>query len=164
MTSEKKPAVYGGKSPKEGTSVTITVPLDKLLETEFIKQNNNNLQSLVGQAVYMPDFVINRPVTFFDIFNDGTDFFSVETADIIGGAEVQILENTTTLPPLLGDVKNLTPIYQTALSTGKLNSQFFFQKSRYQRFFGEQYLTGQLVSLRFNSFMQSSRGILIQFE
>ena len=93
----------------------------------------------------MPDFVINRPVTFFDIFNDGKEFFSVDTADIIGGAEVLILENTTTLPPLLGDVKNLTPIYQTSLSTGRLNSQFFFQKSRYQRFFGSQYLTAQVV-------------------
>lgn len=145
LTSEKKPAVYGGKSPKEGTTITIAVPLDKLLETDYIKENNGNLQSLVGQAVYMPDFVINRPVTFFDVFNDGKDFFSVDTADIIGGAEVQILENTSTLPPLLGDVKNLTPIYQTPLSTGRLNSQFFFQKSRYQRFFGNQYLTAQVV-------------------
>ena len=145
LTSEKKPAVYGGKSPKEGTTITIAVPLDKLLETDFIKENNGNLQSLVGQAVYMPDFVINRPITFFDIFNDGKDFFSVDTADIIGGAEVQILENTSTLPPLLGDVKNLTPIYQTPLSTGRLNSQFFFQKSRYQRFFGQQYLTAEVV-------------------
>ena len=145
LTSEKKPAVYGGKSPKEGTTITIAVPLDKLLETDYIKENNGNLQSLVGQAVYMPDFVINRPVTFFDIFNDGKDFFSVDTADIIGGAEVQILENTSTLPPLLGDVKDLTPIYKTSLSTGRLNSQFFFQKSRYQRFFGNQYLTAQVV-------------------
>ena len=145
LTSEQKPAVYGGKSPKEGTTITIAVPLDKLLETDYIKENSGNLQSLVGQAVYMPDFVINRPVTFFDIFNDGKDFFSVDTADIIGGAEVQILENTSTLPPLLGDVKDLTPIYQTSLSTGRLNSQFFFQKSRYQRFFGQQYLTAEVV-------------------
>ena len=33
LTSEQKPAVYGGKSPKEGTTITIAVPLDKLLET-----------------------------------------------------------------------------------------------------------------------------------
>ena len=77
LTSDQLPGVYSGKSPKEGTSVTIALPLDELLESDFIKQNNGNLQALVGQAVYMPDFVVNRPVTLFDQFTDGKEFFTV---------------------------------------------------------------------------------------
>ena len=57
LTDEKRPAVYMGKSPKEGSTVTIRVPLDEIRASEYIQNNGGNLLSLVNQAVYMPDFL-----------------------------------------------------------------------------------------------------------
>ena len=42
LTTEKRPAVYLGKSPKEGTSVNISIQLDEIRESQFIKDNSGN--------------------------------------------------------------------------------------------------------------------------
>ena len=55
-TVDKKPALYMGKSPKTGTQIITQIPLDEIRASEFIQNNNGNLQALVGQAVYMRDF------------------------------------------------------------------------------------------------------------
>ena len=58
---------------------------------------------------------------------------------------LEILDNTTTLPPTLGDIAQLKPIYSTTQSAGSLNGSFVFKKDSYQRFWGQQYLTADLV-------------------
>ena len=145
LTGDRKPAVYDGKSPKQGVSTSITVPLDEIRATEFIKENNGNLQSLVGQAVYIPNFYTNRPVTLFDQFNDGDDFFEVTVAEFLGGFEVYILENTGTLPPTLRETQNLDTIFETKNTSGGIGGAYYFRKSDYQRFYGQQYLTADVV-------------------
>ena len=104
LTNQKLPAVYMGKSPKEGSTVTVRIPLDEIRATEFIQKNSSNLQSLVGQAVYMPDFLIERPITLFDRFTDDASFMAVEVADFIAGTRLTILDNESNLPPTLGDI------------------------------------------------------------
>ena len=38
----------------------MTIPLKEIQDTEFIKERNGDLQTLVGEAVYMPDFYTER--------------------------------------------------------------------------------------------------------
>ena len=145
LTSERKPAVYSGKTAPDAGVIKVTLELADLEQTEFIKENNGNLQALVGETVYMPDFYTERPITLFDTFEDFTEFFTVDTADFIGGVRLEILDNSTNLPPSLLDIQDLTPIFKTDTATGSLNTTYVFQKSEYQRFFGQQYLTAEVV-------------------
>lgn len=145
LTADRKPSVYSGKTPPEDTSVQVTIPLDAIANSQFIKDNDGNLQALVGEAVYMPDFYQERPVSLFDVFTDFRDYFSVQAAEFIGGVRLEILDNTTTLPPTLLDIRELEPIFKSDEAVGLIQSNFIFQKSDYQRFFGQQYLTADLV-------------------
>ena len=145
LTDKKRPAVYMGKSPATGSTVTIRVPLDGIRASEFIQENSRNLLSLVGQAVYMPDFLIERPIGLFDVFTDEAEYMNVEVADLVAGTQVVILDNESNLPPTLGDVSSLTPIFETTNTTGRLNGAFIFKKDIYQRFWGQQYLTADLM-------------------
>ncbi len=145
LTDKKLPAVYMGKSPATGSTVTIRVPLDGIRASEFIQENSRNLLSLVGQAVYMPDFLIERSIGLFDVFTDEAEYMNVEVADLVAGTQVVILDNESNLPPTLGDVSSLTPIFETTNTTGRLNGAFIFKKDIYQRFWGQQYLTADLM-------------------
>ena len=145
LTSNKRPATYLGKSPVEGNSIVVSIPLDEIRDSEFIKDNNGNLQVLVGQAVYMPDFVIDRPVSLFDRFTDLPEFWTVNITELTAGARLTILDNTQGNLPLLSDVSNLNDIYTTSSTTGSIQGAFVFKKNIYQRFFGQQYLTADVV-------------------
>jgi hypothetical protein len=157
LTKEKKPAVYLGKSPPEGISIQMNIPLDEVRDTDFIKNNNDDLQSLLGEAVYMPDFYQNRPISLFDVFTDFDTNFTVELTEFIGGATLQILDTSSGLPPTLGEINEFEQIYSTKKSTGGLNGVFVYEKERYQRFFGKQYLTADVVREQVSSL---SYGIL----
>lgn len=145
LTDEKRPAVYMGKSPKEGSTVTIRIPLDEIRASKFVQDNNSNLLALVGQAVYMPDFLIERSVNSLDIFTDGAELMSVQVADFVANTRLTILDNESNLPPTLGDISSLTPIIDTTGITGRLNGAFVFKKDNYQRFWGQKYLTADLM-------------------
>jgi len=146
LTSNRRPAVYAGKTPPAQTTLRVTVPLQELQECDFIKiENNGNLQALVGEAVYMPDFYTERPISLFDLFTDFDDSFTVTAAEFIGGVRLEILDNTTALPPSLLDINELEPIFKTDKAVGALGANFVFRKSDYQRFFGQQYLTADVV-------------------
>lgn len=145
LTDEKRPAVYMGKSPKKGSTVTIRIPLDEIRASEFIQNNNSNLLTLVGQAVYMPDFLIERSVSSSDSFTDEAKLMAVEVADFVANTRLTILDNESNLPPTLGDVSNLTPIIETTGISGRLNGAFIFKKDNYQRFWGQKYLTADLM-------------------
>ena len=145
LTSKQKPAVYLGKAIPEGIKVKVAVPLAEIMATDFIKDNNNDIQSLVGEAVYMPDFYRNRPVSLFDRFIDSERYFAVELTEFIGGVDLQILDTSSGLPPTLGEINEFEQIFNTQNCTGKLDGSFVYEKERYQRFFGKQYLTAEVV-------------------
>ena len=145
LTSQRKPAVYSGKTPPEASQIKVTLDIADLENTAFIKENNGNLQALVGETVYMPDFYVERPISLFDVFTDFNDFFTVDAAEFIGGVRLEILDSNTNLPPSLLDIQDLTPIFKTDTAVGSLNAVYVFQKSEYQRFFGQQYLTAEVV-------------------
>ena len=156
LTSDRKPAVYAGKTPPEQTTLRVTIPLQEIQECDFIKiENKGNIQALVGEAVYMPDFYTERPISLFDVFEDFSDAFTVQAAEFIGGVRLEILDNTTALPPSLLDINNLEPIFKTDKAVGALGANFVFRKSDYQRFFGQQYLTAEVVRDQVNTLSYS---------
>ena len=64
---------------------------------------------------------------------------------VSGGSPITILEPTATnLPPDLLDLKTLEALYKTS-GNFELDATYVFQKSDYQRFFGRQYLTAEVV-------------------
>ena len=145
LTSDRKPAVYTGKTPAAGTTLKVTIPLEEISNTDFIKERNGDLQTLVGEAVYMPDFYTERLISLFDVFTDFNEYFAVQAAELLGDVRLEILDNTTALPPSLLDISNLPSIYKTNKALGQLNANYVFQKEDYQRFFGKQYLTADVV-------------------
>ena len=145
LNSNKRPAIYQGKSPAEGNTIKVSIPLDEIRDSQFIKDNNGNLQALVGEAVYMPDFVIDRPISLFDRFTDLPEFWTVAITEFTTGARLTILDNTQGNAPLLSDVSNLESIYTTSSTIGSVQGAFVFKKDIYQRFFGQQYLTAEVV-------------------
>ena len=151
LTSNRRPAVYKGKSSKDGLQIVATVPLSDMMATDFIQENNNDIQALVGQIVYTPDFYNVASVTALTTFNDYETYFEVVENELRAGDQLQILNNTSNLPPTLGDIADLPVIFDTTNTTTTLQGSFFFKKSDYQKYFGNVYLTGDLVASEVNT-------------
>lgn len=162
LTEERKPAVYDGKSLKDGVSVRVSIPLDEITASEFIQNNNGDLRALIGESVYMPDFFVNREILSLDTFEDGRDFVEVRVADLVGNVPVIILNNETNLPPTLSEVDNLENIFETKSGFGGLEGSFFFRKSDYQRFFGNTYLTADVVEDEVDTLSYAINPFIIQ--
>lgn len=149
LTNTAKPALYVGKSRDTGIAVKSTVPLSDVQATTFVQ--NNGINALIGKVVYQPDFYTVRTIQVNDVFKDYEEEFTVETVDTVTGVELQILDTNTELPPTLNDISTLTPIFSTATGgTAQLTGAFTFRKSDYQRFFGQKYLTAELVRTEVN--------------
>ena len=91
------------------------------------------------------EFYQNRGLTLFDTFNDFDTFFTVQLQEFVGGVTLQILDTSSGLPPTLGEINEFEQIYTTTTSAGGLRGLFVYDKDRYQRFFGQKYLTADVV-------------------
>ena len=151
LTSKRRPAVYKGKSSKDGLQIVATVPLSDVMATDFIQENGSDIQALVGQIVYTPDFYNVASITSLTTFNDYETYFEVVENELRAGDQLQILNNTSNLPPTLGDIADLPVIFDTTNTTSTLQGSFFFRKSDYQKYFGNVYLTGDLVASEVNT-------------
>ena len=146
LTPAKKPAVYKGKSPAKGTKIVITIPLSEVTATSFITGNNGDLQSLVGQIGYVPDFYSLRSVANTDVFTDGTETFTVDLTDSGTGFAFKLLDTSSSnLPPSLTNISSFDVILNTSNTSSSLKGGFEFKKDSYQRYFGRNYLTADVV-------------------
>lgn len=140
------PSLYIGKSiPTALTQVKSTLKSSSLESTAWFEENNT-AQNLVGKVVYIPQFFVERPVTSpskLEVIDD-TEYFGIRLIDS-GVGEIQILDNDTTLPPSLYDINDLTPILSDPAGTYEIEGTYAYRKDLYQRFFGQQYITGDLV-------------------
>ena len=146
LTEQKRPIRYTGKNnPNQKSTITVTVPVADVQATEYVTANNGNLNCLIGEIGYFPSFLIERQINNSDLFVDDREFFEVKVNDTSAGFEFKILDAKTELPPALLDISTLTPIYSTNTATSTLKGSYSFQKSDYQRYFGSQYLTADVV-------------------
>ncbi len=140
LNSNLHPALYKGKTPNE-TPAEIIATIDGTVLEE-------DLQQYVGKIVYAKEFYREKPIE--DVhkieFIDDTQTFDVHVEDKLMGVELQILDpGAEDLPPSLYDITTLDVLATTTASMLTLNGNFRYDKSLYQRFFGQQYVTAQVV-------------------
>lgn len=152
LTEDNLPALYIGKSnPNKLTEVRAEINTAVLNNTVWMQNHNYNYQDLVGKVVYIPQFFVERPISSPDIFTvfDERDFFGASLRDG-GKGEIVILDNDTDLPPSLYDISELEPIVSDPNGSYVIEGEFIYRKDTYQRFYGNQYVTGQLVESNVN--------------
>ena len=149
LDSEEKPALYVGKSFQDLTNIKVIIPVDSIVLNENV--SIENYENLVGQVVYIPNFYVEKPVADVESINwiDGIDYFGLELQDTNKGASISVLDaQSEALPPSLYDIKSLPKIFSSDECTYSINGTYIYQKDLYQRFFGRQYLTADVVKDR----------------
>lgn len=154
LNEKKQPALYTGKTvPPNDTKLVVRVDYADVIDTDFIKARNNDLRAYIGEVGLLPTVYNTQTlanVTDYE-FTDGAYFFDVKISDTLPSPYpapeyFSILDNTSSnLPPSLYDLTVLEPIFQTNQFGAIIDGTYTFQKSNYQRFFGNEYLTADVV-------------------
>ena len=145
LNSSGHPAVYIGKTFDEPTTVKVSVPLDQIESAEPI----TNPQELVGKIVWIKNFFVEETTGSFDKFEyvDAAEYFGVRSQNTVVSTAIEVLDpQDEVLPPSLYDITTLPSVFTSKDATYTVNGFHIYQKNKYQRFFGKQYLTGDLVS------------------
>ena len=153
LTENERPALFVGKSQAD-TEVEVRIPKDQLLDGIAIDAINTN-QDLVGKVCYIKNFYVEKPIDFVDEFDihDDAHSFTINVLDDIplndtppSNIEVEILDpGADQLPPSLYDISTLNTIYSAPDCAYTIKGKYTYDKSLYQRFYGQQYLTGDVV-------------------
>ena len=146
------PGLYIGKTkPNELAKAVVEVPLADLQASPWLQERDNNLQELVNEIVYLPDFYQRRDVTELnegDVYDYST-FFEIRTKLKEDNQEIIIFDydDDDLLPPTLYDLANLpdNSVVLKTVGNSQIEGSFVFDKNLYQPFFGITYLTGQLA-------------------
>ena len=144
LNAYEHPALYIGKTGEELTEVKV----DLYTEALTILQEFNSYEDLVGKIVYIKNFYVEKPIDQFTEFEfiDDDYFFAVKSRDYVLGIDVEILDpGESALPPSLYDIATLPKILSATNSAYQIESTHLFQKSKYQRFFGNQLLAAETV-------------------
>jgi hypothetical protein len=164
LNADQKPALFIGKSwPEDLTEVIAEVNESTLDGTEWLQERNGDEQELVGKVVYIPEFFVERPRTSpstFDVI-DATNYWGIELVDK-GIGEIQILDSDTAFPPSLYDISTLNPILKDPNGEYTIEGTYIYKKDIYQRFYGQQYLTGELATQNIDIISYSVMPYLIQ--
>ncbi len=138
------------------TTLEITINKDDLnIEQsgqEMLDETGGSIvDMLTDKLIYIPSLFRGKPLfppsaDTTLTFIDGTQFFVVDIQDIISVGQINILDpGSTVLPISLLDVADLNKLATSEQGIGALDGNFVYDKSLYQRFFGRQYLTADLV-------------------
>ena len=159
LTEKKHPALFIGKSgPSNLTTITVTVPLAELMGSKFIQDNGNDLNALIGELGYIKEIYTQQQIPNSFRFLDGTnfqdvantlvdgDYFSVDAEFQTNGVSFEILNQNTELPPTLLDISALDTLFESTSANYTITGTYFYDKSLYQRFYGKQYLTADVVA------------------
>ena len=144
LNSYEHPALYIGKSDEDLTKVIVDLYTEKLT----LLQELDDPQDLVGKIVYIKNFYVEKPTDQFQEFEyiDDDYFFSVKTKDYVFSTDIEVLDpGESVLPPSLYDISTLPKIIDAPDSAYSIEGTYRFEKDRYQKFFGKQYLGAELV-------------------
>ena len=145
LNSNDHPAVYVGKSFEQLTEVKVRVNT----ATINLNQELTNPQDLVGKIVWIKDFFVEKDTSKFVEFEyvDAPKYFGVQSVDKASGVELEVLDPTQeVLPPSLYDISTLPSVFTTNDATYTVSGFHIFQKELYQKYFGRQYLTADVVA------------------
>ena len=144
LNSNDHPAVYVGKTREQLTEVLVDVYTDAIEELAEV----NNYEDLVGKIVYIKNFYVEKPIDQFDEFEfvDDAYEFTVNSKDTVNGVDIEVLDpGADPLPPSLYDITKLPKILSATNSAYIIRGSHVFNKDNYQKYFGKQYLTGDVV-------------------
>ena len=145
LNEKEHPALYIGKTFEEPTEVKVSVDTSTIL----LNQEFDNPQDLVGKIVWIKNFFIEKPISSFYEFEfvDAPYYFGARTLDKVSNVELEVLDpESEVLPPSLYDISTLPSIFTSNDATYTISGFHIFQKELYQKYFGRQYLTGDLVA------------------
>lgn len=151
LNSEDKPALYIGKSFDNLTEIKVTIPLDLIYDSEV---PSDQYQNLVGEVVYIPEFYIEKDLSLVDQadFVDGLNYFGVNVQDYIPPTHIDVLDaNNELLPPSLYDIATLPKLLSSDAAEIELTGTYLYKKDVYQKYYGKQYLTADLVKKQINT-------------
>ena len=108
----------------------------------------SNPELLTNKIIYITDFFVDKPLSSMDsvTYKDDDYFFEVsikenETSQPLVGLDQGVNE----LPPSMLDLTGLPTIFTTANASYTIEGSYVFKKASYQKYFGSQYLTGEVV-------------------
>ena len=144
LNSNDHPAVYVGKTREQLTEVLVDLYTEAIEELSEI----DNYEDLVGKIVYIKNFYVEKPIDQYDEFEfvDDAYEFTVNSKDSVNGVDIEVLDpGADPLPPSLYDITQLPKILSATNSAYIIKGSHVFNKDNYQRYFGKQYLTGDVV-------------------
>ena len=164
LDQDERPALFIGKSWDEDlTEVMSEVSEVALDNTQWMQDRNGDEQKLVGKVVYIPQFFVERSITSPSTFEveDENDNWKIRLIDS-GIGEIQILDNDTTFPPSIYDISTLNPILSDPNGEYSIEGTYVYKKDLYQRFYGKQYLTGDVATQNVDFISYSVMPYIIQ--
>ena len=144
LNQNEHPAVYIGKTYEKPTEVLISVDT----ATWDIQQPVSDPQDLVGKIVWIKDFFVEKDIEDFVQceFVDAPYYFGVRSIDKASGVEMEVLDpEDEVLPPSLYDINKLPTVFTSNDASYTVSGTHIYQKDLYQKYFGKQYLTGDVV-------------------
>ena len=145
LNSQDKPALYIGKSFENMTKIKATIPLDTIYDAANL---SDQYQYLVGEVVYIPEFYIEKAIDLVDKadFRDGIDYFAVDVEDYIPPTKIDVLDaSNELLPPSLYDISTLPKLLSSDEAEIQIEGTYLYKKELYQKFYGKQYITADVV-------------------
>ena len=159
LNAEGTPGLYIGKTKaNELATAQVEIPLADLQASPWMQERGNDLQELVNEIVYLPDFYQRRDVNQIqsgEVF-DYANFFEIRTKLKEENQQIILFDydDEDLLPPTLYDLAALPENSLILDTTGnsQIDGTFVFDKGLYQPFFGITYLTGELAVSTIDTF------------
>ena len=148
LDQDERPALFIGKSWTDDLTEVISEVSEVALDnTQWLQDRNGNEQELVGKVVYIPQFFVERSITSPSTFavTDENEYWKINLIDN-GVGEIKILDNDTLYPPSIYDISTLNPILSDPNGEYTIQGTYVYKKDLYQRFYINQYLTGELAA------------------
>ena len=154
LNKDNLPGLMIGKTlPSNKAIATVRLPLNEVVNTPWMQDRGGDVQELVNEIVYLPDFYqqqLLKDITVSGEVADYPNYFTVEINQDTIGQNIVIFDydDNDLLPPSLYDIKELPEeslIYEGPAADSRLSGTFVFQKALYQKYYGIKYLTGELA-------------------
>ena len=159
LNAEGTPGLYIGKTrANELATAQVEIPLADVQASPWMQERENDLQELVNEIVYLPDFYQRRDVNQIqsgEVF-EYANFFEIRTKLKEENQQIILFDydDEDLLPPTLYDLAALPENSLILDTTGnsQIDGTFVFDKGLYQPFFGLTYLTGELAVSTIDTF------------
>ena len=150
LNDKQHPAIYVGKTESDALAeLKVVVPTTGIMSSKLIQENKGDLQSLIGEVGSLGAYSSERPIENEE-FIDGDYEFYIDSNITGNSVSFEILDNPTNLPAPLLDIAKMPKLYKTDIASFRLQARYTFIKAHYQRFFGNKYLTADLVKSELN--------------